>query len=63
MRTAAVILIVAALGFAGLTFFLLQNYLDDQTAEVADPEAAAVEVVVADRDLPAGSVIESSRVR
>ncbi len=65
MRTAAVILIVAALGFAGLTFFLVQNYLDDQTAEVTDPATAvaAVEVVVADRDLPAGSVIESSRVR
>ena len=65
MRTAAVILVVAALGFAGLTFFLVQNYLDGQTqsAAVADPEAAAVEVVVAGRDLPAGSVIEPSRVR
>ncbi len=65
MRTAAVILIVAALGFAGLTFFLVQNYLDGQTqtAAVADPAAAAVEVVVAGRDLPAGSVIEPSRVR
>ena len=65
MRTTAVILVVAALGFAGLTFFLVQNYLDDQTqtAAVADPVAAAVEVVVAGRDLPAGSVIEPSRVR
>ncbi len=63
MRTAAVILIVAALGFAGLTFFLVQNYLDDQTVEVATTGAAAVEVVVADRNLPAGSVIESGKVR
>ena len=63
MRTAAVILIVAALGFAGLTFFLVQNYLDNQSVEVATTETAAVEVVVADRDLPAGSVIESGKVR
>ena len=64
MRTAAVILIVAALGLAGLTFFLVQTYLDDQIVEVAIfDEPAAVEVVVADRDLPAGSVIEPSRVR
>ncbi len=64
MRAAAVILIVLALGFAGLTYFLVGNYLAGQKpVEVAEASVAAVEVVVADRDLPAGTVLESSQIR
>ena len=64
MRVAAVIVIVLALGFAGFTYFLVGNYLDGQKpVEVADASVAAVEVVVADRDLPAGTVLESSQIR
>ena len=62
MRIAAVILIVVALGFAGVTFFLVQNYLADQKADVTVPEGAAVEVIVASRDLPAGNVLDSSHL-
>ncbi len=64
MRIVAVTLIVLAVGFAGLTYFLVGNYLDDQqSVEVVGSPAPSVEVVVADRDLPAGSVIESGKVR
>ena len=64
MRIAAVILVVVALGFAGVTFFLIQNYLADQKADVAAPDGtgAAVEVIVASRDLPAGNVLDSSHL-
>lgn len=58
MRIAAVILVVVALGFAGVTFYFLQDYLADQRADVTVPVGAAVEVVVASRDLPAGKVLE-----
>ena len=65
MRIAAVILIVVALGFAGGAFFLVQNYLAeaDQRADVTVPAGAAVEVVVASRDLPAGTVLESNHIQ
>ena len=63
MRIAAIIVIIVALGFGGLTFYLVQNYLAGERkqaflqAELAKPGIDAVDVVVAQRNLPAGTVL------
>ena len=63
MRVAAVIVIIVALGFGGLTFYLVQNYLAAERvkifadAEKEKPGIDAVDVVVAQRNLPAGTVL------
>ena len=59
-------MIVAALGIAGLTFFLAKDFLDEQTEdsqEAAGPQIAVAEVVVAVRDLPAGTIIQETDTR
>jgi pilus assembly protein CpaB len=59
---ARVLLVVVALGIAGLTAFLIRNYLSSKEAEFAQAEpqqaAAAVEVLVAARELPAGTIVQ-----
>ena len=63
MRIAAVILIVVALGFAGAAWYIVENILADRTPEDPVARGAAVEVVVASRDLPAGTVLESNQIQ
>ena len=59
-------MIVVALGIAGLTFFLAKGFLDEQTEEAqgsSTPAIAAVQVVVAVKDLPAGTIIQEADTR
>ena len=66
MRIAAIVVIAVALVIGGLTFYLGRNYLrsltPQQTVATAEP-VAAVEVVVAAKSLPAGTVIGDGDVR
>lgn len=61
MRPLTIVLIVVALTVAGLTAFLVNRYLQSQvapsTAEGQRPGIAAVEVLVAERDLAAGTIL------
>ena len=69
MRIAIIVVIAIAAIFAGGAFFILSNYLEEREkriyaeAEEAKPGVAAVEVVVADIDLPAGTAITSSQLK
>lgn len=65
MRATAIIIIAVALVISGVTFYLVRNYLASQTpAEVAAvAPVASVQVAVAARDLPAGTVLQESDVR
>ena len=68
MRTLVVGLIALALLAAGGTAFLVKNFLDSQkqVAQTAAEKPAVVEgkqVLVASRDLPAGTVIDSGALR
>lgn len=68
MNLARVLLVVVALGIAGLTAFLVRNYLSNKEAQLAqsgEPEAkvSSVEVLVADRDLAAGTVVQPDAFR
>ena len=62
MRPLTIVLIVVALTVAGLTAFLVNRYLQSQvapsTAEGQRPGIAAVEVLVAERDLAAGTILK-----
>ena len=53
--TARILVIVIALGLAGLTAFLMQNYLigNSGTAEAPANTTVATQVLVADKDLRA----------
>ena len=65
MRIAVVIVFAVAALFAGGVFYFLLQYMQDveknalELAEQSKPGIDAVEVLVADRDLPAGSIIAS----
>lgn len=61
MRPLTIVLIVVALAVAGLTTFLVNRYLQSQVAPIAEnqrPGIAAVEVLVAERDLAAGTILK-----
>ncbi len=61
MRSLAIIIIAAALGVSGLTFYLVKNYLQSQatasTPEINVMAVPTVQIVVAARDLPAGTIL------
>lgn len=65
MNLPRVLLVVVALGIAGLTAFLIRNYISDKEAELSSqseaqqPTVAAVEVLVAARELAAGAIVQS----
>ena len=65
MRIAVVIVFAVAALFAGGVFYFLSQYIADKEkeaiaiAELSKPGIDAVEVLVADKDLPAGSIIAS----
>ena len=63
MTLARVLLVVVALGIAGLTALLIRNYLANKEAELAQGEApqtvSAVEVLVAERELAAGAIVQA----
>ncbi|MFQ5959221.1 MAG: Flp pilus assembly protein CpaB [Alphaproteobacteria bacterium] len=66
MRITAIIVIVVALAISGLTFYLVQNYLESQSAQTAEAKVqavASVQVVVAARDLPAGTILQDGDAR
>jgi pilus assembly protein CpaB len=67
---ARVLLIVAALGVAALTAFLVKSFLDQKESEYAELNAAratsrvdAVQVLVAERDLPTGTILKADHLR
>ncbi len=62
-------IIVAALAVAGVVAFLIRSYLENQTASIEEQQRAlqqtrvtTVRVLVANRDLPAGTVILGSEI-
>lgn len=63
--TARILVIVVALGLAGLTAYLMQNYLigNSGTAEAPANTTLATKVLVADKDLPAGTILNSGHWR
>lgn len=67
MNLARVLLVVVALGIAGLTALLVRSYLASREAELAkvEPEerAATTEVLVADRELAAGTIVQPDAFR
>ncbi len=67
MNVARIVLIVVALAAAGLTAYLIQSYLADQRQPPPEqrPEAtiASIDVLVAERDLPAGTVLNPEAFR
>ena len=69
MNLARILLIVVALGMAGLTAFLINNYLTNKENEFASNQPTeqrligAVEVLVADRDIAAGEIINDGILR
>jgi pilus assembly protein CpaB len=69
VNLARIILIVVALAFAGVTVFLVRNYLSEKEKDIAakqqdDPDRiAAVDVLVAERDLPAGTILNPESFR
>ena len=66
MRLAVIIVIAVAALFAGGVFYFLLQYMEGverdafELAEQSKPGVAAVEVLVADIDLPAGTIIDST---
>jgi len=69
VNLARIILIVVALAFAGVTVFLVRSYLADKEAEISEGSAeeqariAAIDVLVAERDLPAGTILNPDSFR
>jgi pilus assembly protein CpaB len=70
MRPVTIILVVAALGIAGLTAFLAKRFLSSKTAAVqaqvvvATPQQVQTsQILVAGRDLAAGTVLRDSDMR
>ena len=63
--TARILVIVIALGLAGLTAYLMQSYLigNSGTAEAPTETAIVSKVLVADKDLPAGTILNSGHWR
>ncbi len=60
MNVARIVLIVVALAAAGLTVFLIRGYLSgqqDQSSQPSTPTIASIDVLVAERDLPAGTIL------
>ena len=68
MRIAVVIVIAVAALFAGGVFYFLLQYMENveknavMQAELAKPGVEAVEILVADRDMPAGTIIDSNNM-
>lgn len=70
VNLARVLLIVAALGVAALTAFLVKSFLDQKENEFAELNQAratqrvdAVQVLVAGQDLPTGTILKSDHLR
>ena len=70
MTLARILLLVAALAVAGLTAYLVKNFLDEKENELAEArqpvqetKVSAIEVLVADRDLPAGTIVNPDHFR
>ncbi|MGE5504505.1 MAG: Flp pilus assembly protein CpaB [Actinomycetota bacterium] len=64
MRPVAIVLVVVAVLAAGLTAFLAKRWLDTQAMRRAQMEQAALtEVLVAARDLPAGTTLQADDLR
>ena len=68
MRLAVVIVIAVAALFAGGVFYFLLQYMENveknavMQAELAKPGVEAVDIMVADIDMPAGTVIDSNNM-
>ena len=64
MRTIVIGLIIAAVVLVGGTVYLLKNYLSTQEASIAAlaPKEYAASILVANADLPIGTVINASNV-
>jgi len=68
VNLARVLLVVVALGIAALTAFLVRNYLSNKEAQLAqngetEAKVSSVEVLVADRDLAAGTIVQPDAFR
>lgn len=69
MNLARIVLIVVALAFAGVTVFLVRNYLSDKETELSqareddEERIVAIDVLVAERDLPAGTILNPDSFR
>lgn len=69
VNLARIILIVVALAFAGVTVFLVRSYLAEREAEISESTAedqariAAIDVLVAERELPAGTILNPDSFR
>ena len=65
MNLARAILIVAAIAVAGLTAYLVESFIDsrDQDVEVKKAGAPVAEILVADRNLPAGTIIRGEHLK
>lgn len=70
MTLARILLLVAALAVAGLTAYLVKGFLDQKESELAEArkpveqeKVDAIEVLVADRDLPAGTILTPDHFR
>lgn len=67
MNPRTLLLVVAAIGTAGLTAYLVQGWLDRQRAQImargSEPGIAATEILVAKRDLPAGTFVKPEHLR
>ena len=68
MRLAVIIIIAVAALFAGAVFYFLLQFMENvernaiAQAELATPGVDAVEILVADTDMPAGTVIDSNNM-
>jgi pilus assembly protein CpaB len=67
MNPRTLLLVIAAFGTAGLTAFLVQGWLDRQRAEImasgSQTGVTATQVLVAKRDLPAGTFVKPEHLR
>lgn len=69
MNLARIILIVVALAFAGVTVFLVRSYLSSREEAISASQKeeqnriAAIDVLVAERDLPAGTILNPDSFR
>ncbi len=69
VNLARILLIVVALGMAGLTALLVNNYLTNKESEYANSQpteqqlVSSVEVLVADRDIAAGEIVNDDVLR
>ena len=70
MNIVRIVVIVVALGVAALTAFLVKNFLESQQAElqskapaVEAKPAPTVEVLLAERDMSAGTIVSAKDLR